>query len=314
MNTSPVTPNPQVAFIREAECIGCTKCLHACPVDAIVGATRHLHTVIATDCTGCALCITPCPMDCIELRPTTQTVDPAQTEQRVIRRQQRLAQRIEEQPTEAAPQLKPAVAAPPTADTNPLEEEHKKLRMAVHKTRIALTKAEQQFKRRQTPLLAEQIQRLQVALQQAEDRLQQALRPSEPLPQAQEPKDALHQAKLHLVAQRTALKHAEHAQLPEAELLKLRTQVQLAETALHEAEAQTQRPTPQRALTTLNPLPIAIRDLKTELALARAALSRESRRQPPDTDRLAQSTAKVQELEEQLATVSSPNAPPKPSI
>jgi len=56
-----------VAFIREAECIGCTKCLPACPVDAILGATRQLHTVIAELCTGCDLCIDPCPVDCIEM-------------------------------------------------------------------------------------------------------------------------------------------------------------------------------------------------------------------------------------------------------
>lgn len=58
-----------VAFIREAECIGCTKCIQACPVDAIVGATKLMHTVIADECTGCDLCVKPCPVDCIEMRP-----------------------------------------------------------------------------------------------------------------------------------------------------------------------------------------------------------------------------------------------------
>ena len=61
---------PTVAFIDEATCIGCTKCIQACPVDAIVGASRYMHTVIADHCTGCELCIPPCPVDCIELRPT----------------------------------------------------------------------------------------------------------------------------------------------------------------------------------------------------------------------------------------------------
>jgi electron transport complex protein RnfB len=60
---------PAVAFIHESACIGCTKCIQACPVDAIVGASRHMHTVIAADCTGCELCIPPCPVDCIEMRP-----------------------------------------------------------------------------------------------------------------------------------------------------------------------------------------------------------------------------------------------------
>ncbi|MBI2379927.1 MAG: electron transport complex subunit RsxB [Gammaproteobacteria bacterium] len=58
-----------VAYIREAECIGCTKCIQACPVDAIVGAPKLMHTVIAAQCTGCELCLPPCPVDCIELRP-----------------------------------------------------------------------------------------------------------------------------------------------------------------------------------------------------------------------------------------------------
>ena len=60
---------PQVAFVREADCIGCTKCIQACPVDAIVGASKLMHTVIADLCTGCELCIPPCPVDCIELLP-----------------------------------------------------------------------------------------------------------------------------------------------------------------------------------------------------------------------------------------------------
>lgn len=59
----------RVAFIREAECIGCTKCIQACPVDAIVGAAKLMHTVIVDECTGCDLCVAPCPVDCIEMRP-----------------------------------------------------------------------------------------------------------------------------------------------------------------------------------------------------------------------------------------------------
>jgi Na+-translocating ferredoxin:NAD+ oxidoreductase subunit B len=60
---------PTVAFIDEARCIGCAKCLPACPVDAIVGAQRFMHTVVTELCTGCDLCLPPCPVDCIELRP-----------------------------------------------------------------------------------------------------------------------------------------------------------------------------------------------------------------------------------------------------
>lgn len=60
---------PQVAVIDEAACIGCTKCIRACPVDAIVGASKLMHTVIASWCTGCELCLPPCPVDCIALVP-----------------------------------------------------------------------------------------------------------------------------------------------------------------------------------------------------------------------------------------------------
>ena len=63
----------KVAFIREDECIGCTKCIQACPVDAILGAAKHMHTVITDECTGCDLCVDPCPVDCIDMVPITQT-------------------------------------------------------------------------------------------------------------------------------------------------------------------------------------------------------------------------------------------------
>jgi len=60
---------PHVAFIHEELCIGCTKCIQACPVDAILGAAKQMHTVIASECTGCDLCVEPCPVDCIEMIP-----------------------------------------------------------------------------------------------------------------------------------------------------------------------------------------------------------------------------------------------------
>lgn len=62
----------QVAVIRESECIGCTKCIQACPVDAIVGAAKFTHTIIRSECTGCDLCIAPCPVDCIDLVNLTE--------------------------------------------------------------------------------------------------------------------------------------------------------------------------------------------------------------------------------------------------
>tara|TARA_R110001599_G_scaffold353463_1_gene592973 strand:- start:15657 stop:16274 length:618 start_codon:yes stop_codon:yes gene_type:complete len=81
-----------VAFIREDECIGCTKCIQACPVDAILGAAKQMHTVIASECTGCDLCLEPCPVDCIDMIPQEETLqswhwplpDPASRESQII--------------------------------------------------------------------------------------------------------------------------------------------------------------------------------------------------------------------------------------
>ncbi len=58
-----------VALVDEARCIGCARCIDACPVDAIAGAQGYMHTVIADYCTGCELCLPPCPVDCIEMVP-----------------------------------------------------------------------------------------------------------------------------------------------------------------------------------------------------------------------------------------------------
>ncbi len=58
-----------VAYIVEEDCIGCAKCLAVCPVDAILGAAKFMHTVIASECTGCELCVAPCPVDCIIMIP-----------------------------------------------------------------------------------------------------------------------------------------------------------------------------------------------------------------------------------------------------
>jgi electron transport complex protein RnfB len=82
---------PQVAVIDESLCIGCTKCIQVCPVDAIVGATKLMHTVIASWCTGCELCLPPCPVDCIALEPVPALPDADLSRQRHDFRAFRLA-------------------------------------------------------------------------------------------------------------------------------------------------------------------------------------------------------------------------------
>ena len=67
---APVKTQPKaVALIDEAACIGCTACIRACPVDAIMGASKFMHTVISDECTGCRLCVDPCPVNCIIMKP-----------------------------------------------------------------------------------------------------------------------------------------------------------------------------------------------------------------------------------------------------
>ena len=116
-----------LAVIDPAQCIGCTLCIQACPVDAIAGVAKHMHTVIAPWCTGCALCLPPCPVDCIRMEPlpdaelATQTgwnawtaAQSAEARQRYSRHLQRhprqLAQAVVAEQTQTQP---PAPTAPP---------------------------------------------------------------------------------------------------------------------------------------------------------------------------------------------------------
>jgi electron transport complex protein RnfB len=88
---------PQVALIDEAACIGCTKCIRACPVDAIVGASKRMHTVIAAWCTGCELCLPPCPVDCIDLAAVPELPQASLSRARHQSRALRLAREAREQ-------------------------------------------------------------------------------------------------------------------------------------------------------------------------------------------------------------------------
>ncbi len=114
-----------VALIDEARCIGCTLCIQACPVDAIVGAAKCMHTVVAELCTGCDLCLAPCPVDCIAMLPLaqeeaawTQAMADAARERHRFRqrrlerdaaeRAERLARKAQRKPEQAMPEAKRA--------------------------------------------------------------------------------------------------------------------------------------------------------------------------------------------------------------
>lgn len=123
-----------IAVIDEQECIGCTACIKACPVDAIIGSTKKMHTILTAECTGCELCLPPCPVDCIHMQPVedqwlprARTLDHAQTNSRSgaatqarIRHQHR-TERLERlrASRHTATSLKPAIntAAPFTTGT-----------------------------------------------------------------------------------------------------------------------------------------------------------------------------------------------------
>jgi electron transport complex protein RnfB len=99
------TKPPMVAVIDEAACIGCTLCIQACPVDAIVGAAKLMHTVITAECTGCELCVPPCPVDCIAVVAAAR--DAPRAERAVLARGRYLArnERIERDKAERAARL-----------------------------------------------------------------------------------------------------------------------------------------------------------------------------------------------------------------
>jgi electron transport complex protein RnfB len=101
---------PRVALIDEALCIGCTKCIQACPVDAIVGTTKRMHTVLADECSGCDLCLAPCPVDCIAMVPAPAARPTRERADRFRRRYQARRTRLEREARDAQQRLAAATA------------------------------------------------------------------------------------------------------------------------------------------------------------------------------------------------------------
>ena len=204
-----VTPvHRLVAFIREDECIGCTKCIQACPVDAIVGAAKLMHTVLIEECTGCNLCVPPCPVDCIDLVPgpdipmtwhpvltaeapsadaLTQALTQAKARadkarQRYLARNQRLATAAAQAAQRKAAKVEAKLSAQtPTQSTATAltAAERSNLMIAAAMARSQLKKIEKQISALQargenTDVLHAQLPALQSAAEQAQRALDQA--------------------------------------------------------------------------------------------------------------------------------------------
>jgi Na+-translocating ferredoxin:NAD+ oxidoreductase subunit B len=106
---------PRVAWIDEARCIGCARCRAPCPVDAIVGASKYMHTVLVERCTGCELCLPPCPVDCIELRPVPAAIEAILNRERFAAHTARVTNRAAERQRELDAK-KAAAARRPAAE------------------------------------------------------------------------------------------------------------------------------------------------------------------------------------------------------
>lgn len=153
-------PRP-VAFIDEAICIGCTLCIQACPVDAIVGAAKQMHTIVTDLCTGCDLCVAPCPVDCIAMIEVTpgktgwdawsQAQADAARERHDFRRA-RLQREKEENETrlaaKAAAKLQEVQSETPISDVEKAEQARKKaiIQAAIERARLKKEQAEKDAK------------------------------------------------------------------------------------------------------------------------------------------------------------------------
>ncbi|WP_372239458.1 electron transport complex subunit RsxB [Pseudomonas sp. 2FE] len=313
---------PQIAFIREAECIGCTKCIQACPVDAIVGAAKQMHTVLVDECTGCELCVAPCPVDCIDILPLPEPEAQAQRQRadqfrlrfethqarlereearKQAERQARVERAAQPQTQQSAGASDPVQAAiervkAQKAAAGTLTDQQKRLKIEAAMAQVALSKAEKQLATHGTPALEAQVAELRAAAVAA----QAALQAASPAAPASADEAALKKAKIALAVRRTELKSAERNGVEETELMRLRAALSDAEQALHAAEEASGKPPPELVRIDKQPVDTRLRALKTELAYARAEVSKLERRSEADADALTKARARLAEAERQL--------------
>ncbi|WP_339545544.1 electron transport complex subunit RsxB [Pseudomonas sp. RA_35y_Pfl2_P32] len=334
---------PQIAYIREAECIGCTKCIQACPIDAIVGAAKLMHTVIIDECTGCDLCVAPCPVDCIEMHPLPSAqvlpivgglaFTPEQFEARSAKREharQRFEQRNarlerEEQQRLAERAARAAKAAQPaTTGANPVQDAIarvqaqkaaaadaalKKAKIDVAMSRAQLHKSLKAFGH---PPTCEQQAQLVVLYQQFETaeqvlaQLENSALANPPQPATPANDAELKRAKIQLAMRRAELKKAQGNAAPAEQLAALSAALEQAEQALHAAEDASDKPPPHLLRREKRPIDSQLRQLKTELAYARAEVSKLQRQAQAPAELLSQARARLEEAERQVSDYVAP--------
>lgn len=259
LDTSRGEAPAQIAYIREAECIGCTKCIQACPVDAIVGAAKLMHTVITDECTGCDLCVAPCPVDCIEMRALTDVLpivgglagtDDERRERdlkrdRARRRfEQRNARLQREEACKLAERLTRAKRAA-AVETTQVNNHQAAQDAAIKQAKISVTMSRAQLHKSLKafghPPTFEQQSQL-IMLQRQFEACEQVLAALEAnsAPPTTPPKSAdLKRAKIQLAMRRAELKKAQAEQAGEQQLAALSAALNAAEQTLQDAEANT---------------------------------------------------------------------------
>lgn len=320
LDTSRGEAPAQIAYIREAECIGCTKCIQACPVDAIVGAAKLMHTVIIDECTGCDLCVAPCPVDCIEMHPVASVLPivgglantDQQHHERSLKRdrarrrfEQRNARLQREEAHKLAERLarakRPAPAETSQEDTQQAAKDAaiKKAKISVAMSRAQLHKSLKAFGH--PPTFEQQCQL--VVLQQQFEGAEHALTLLEgsslsPPPTTKDPE--LKRAKIQLAMRRAALKKAQELNADPQQLAALSVALADADQALHAAQAHSEQPLPDLQRVQKRPVDSQLRQLKTALAYARADVSKLQRQPGVCVDTLNAAQQKLEEAQRQV--------------